>query len=256
MLPRSSPKWLDGDGEWDAVTPFGVRILKPEVGEWREVSEHGEERRDRPQILAVILTNMETFAKLFDKVEPEHASMRVETRAVFRRGRGGAQGLQAFFASCLRSYLSCPCSRRELMHTAARIRFVALHHVSHAARQFPVFFDKVTVAGAVRQPRVGHLHALGALMRNETNELTSGTVIDVGGVQVWEYLKGGGVFRSDGHCTHTYVRVRNQSTSASLSLSLSPSPSLSLSISLTLSLSLSLSLCICLSISLPIFLFI
>lgn len=38
MLPKSSPKWLEEHGEWDAVTPFGVRILKPGVGEWREVS--------------------------------------------------------------------------------------------------------------------------------------------------------------------------------------------------------------------------
>ncbi|CAN0398456.1 unnamed protein product [Ectocarpus sp. 12 AP-2014] len=38
-LPESSPKWLDDNGEWDAVTPFGIRILKPEIGEWREVSE-------------------------------------------------------------------------------------------------------------------------------------------------------------------------------------------------------------------------
>lgn len=38
-LPESSPKWLEDNGEWDAVTPFGIRILKPEIGEWREVSE-------------------------------------------------------------------------------------------------------------------------------------------------------------------------------------------------------------------------
>ncbi|CAM9236615.1 unnamed protein product, partial [Hapterophycus canaliculatus] len=37
-LPKASPKWLKENGDWDAVTPFGVRILKPEVGEWREVS--------------------------------------------------------------------------------------------------------------------------------------------------------------------------------------------------------------------------
>lgn len=36
-LPKASPKWLTEDGEWDAVTAFGVRILKPEIGEWREV---------------------------------------------------------------------------------------------------------------------------------------------------------------------------------------------------------------------------
>ncbi|CAN0371684.1 unnamed protein product, partial [Ectocarpus sp. 8 AP-2014] len=28
-LPESSPKWLEDNGEWDAVTPFGIRILKP-----------------------------------------------------------------------------------------------------------------------------------------------------------------------------------------------------------------------------------
>lgn len=39
MLPKSSPKWLEKNGEWDALTPFGVRILKPEVGAWREVRE-------------------------------------------------------------------------------------------------------------------------------------------------------------------------------------------------------------------------
>lgn len=43
MLPKSSPKWLQENGEWDALTPFGVRILKPEVGAWREVRER---RRD------------------------------------------------------------------------------------------------------------------------------------------------------------------------------------------------------------------
>lgn len=46
LLPKSSPKWLDeSSGEWDAVTPFGVRILKPGVGEWTEVScERGSEK--------------------------------------------------------------------------------------------------------------------------------------------------------------------------------------------------------------------
>ncbi|CAN0438131.1 unnamed protein product, partial [Scytosiphon promiscuus] len=37
-LPKSSPKWVKENGDWDAVTPFGVRIFKPEIGEWREVS--------------------------------------------------------------------------------------------------------------------------------------------------------------------------------------------------------------------------
>lgn len=43
---------------------------------------------------------------------------------------------------------------------------------------------KVTVAGAIRRPRVDRLDAVGELMPEENNELTSGTVIDVGGVQV------------------------------------------------------------------------
>lgn len=47
MLPKSSPKWLEENGEWDAVTPFGVRILKPEVGEWREVSGRNGKKLDR-----------------------------------------------------------------------------------------------------------------------------------------------------------------------------------------------------------------
>lgn len=36
-LPKACPKWRTMDGSWDAVTAFGVRILKPEIGEWREV---------------------------------------------------------------------------------------------------------------------------------------------------------------------------------------------------------------------------
>ncbi|CAM9116456.1 unnamed protein product [Ectocarpus fasciculatus] len=46
-LPESSPKWLEDTGEWDAVTPFGIRILKPEIGEWREVTVAGAIRRLR-----------------------------------------------------------------------------------------------------------------------------------------------------------------------------------------------------------------
>ncbi|CAM9435056.1 unnamed protein product [Ectocarpus sp. 4 AP-2014] len=46
-LPESSPKWLEDNGEWDAVTPFGIRILKPEIGEWREVTVAGAIRRLR-----------------------------------------------------------------------------------------------------------------------------------------------------------------------------------------------------------------
>ena len=38
IFPKASPKWLKEGGGWDAVTTFGVRILKPEIGEWREVS--------------------------------------------------------------------------------------------------------------------------------------------------------------------------------------------------------------------------
>lgn len=40
------------------------------------------------------------------------------------------------------------------------------------------------MAGAVRQPRVGNLDIIGDLVPDENNELTCGTVIDVGGVQV------------------------------------------------------------------------
>lgn len=36
-FPKASPKWLKKGGGWDAVTTFGIRILKPEIGEWREV---------------------------------------------------------------------------------------------------------------------------------------------------------------------------------------------------------------------------
>ncbi|CAM9876174.1 unnamed protein product, partial [Hapterophycus canaliculatus] len=43
---------------------------------------------------------------------------------------------------------------------------------------------KVTVTGAVRRTRVGCLDTVGDLVPGETNELTSGTVIDVGGVQM------------------------------------------------------------------------
>lgn len=46
-FPKASPKWLGEGGGWDAVTTFGVRILKPEIGEWREVS---EEFREAPHV--------------------------------------------------------------------------------------------------------------------------------------------------------------------------------------------------------------
>lgn len=36
----------------------------------------------------------------------------------------------------------------------------------------------------MRRPRVGRLDAIGQLMPEESNELTNGTVIDIGGVQV------------------------------------------------------------------------
>ena len=40
------------------------------------------------------------------------------------------------------------------------------------------------MAGGMRRPRLGRLDAVGELMPEESNELTTGTVIDVGGVQV------------------------------------------------------------------------
>lgn len=44
---------------------------------------------------------------------------------------------------------------------------------------------KVTVAGAIRRLRAaGRLDTIGDLVPGETNELTSGTLIDIGGVQV------------------------------------------------------------------------
>lgn len=43
---------------------------------------------------------------------------------------------------------------------------------------------QVTVAGAIRRPRVGRLDMIGDLVPEEDNVLTTGTVIDVGGVQV------------------------------------------------------------------------
>lgn len=44
---------------------------------------------------------------------------------------------------------------------------------------------KVTVAGAIRRLRAaGRLDTIGDLVPGETNELTSGTIIDIGGVQV------------------------------------------------------------------------
>lgn len=43
----------------------------------------------------------------------------------------------------------------------------------------------------MRQPRAGNLNAVGPLVSGENNELTSGTVIDVGGVQVYKSIYGG-----------------------------------------------------------------
>lgn len=44
---------------------------------------------------------------------------------------------------------------------------------------------KVTVAGAIRRLRAaGRLDTIGDLVPGETNELSSGTIIDIGGVQV------------------------------------------------------------------------
>lgn len=40
------------------------------------------------------------------------------------------------------------------------------------------------MAGDMRRPRLGRLDAIGELMPGESNELTTGTVIDIGGVQV------------------------------------------------------------------------
>lgn len=41
----------------------------------------------------------------------------------------------------------------------------------------------MTVRGAIRRPRVGRLDVIGELMPEENNDITTGTVIDVGGVQ-------------------------------------------------------------------------
>lgn len=46
--------------------------------------------------------------------------------------------------------------------------------------------------GAIRQTRVGRLDAVGAHVPDETNELISGTVVDVGGVQVGVLNRGYG----------------------------------------------------------------
>lgn len=42
---------------------------------------------------------------------------------------------------------------------------------------------QVTVAGAMHRPRVHELEKIGELMPEETNELTTGTIVDFGGVQ-------------------------------------------------------------------------
>lgn len=78
-------------------------------------------------------------------------------------------------------------SNRELCHRTHLLRHSTPYLTNTSTA---VILYKVTVAGAVRQPRVGHLHAVGALMHDENNELTCGTVIDVGGVQVWSMDKG------------------------------------------------------------------
>lgn len=57
----------------------------------------------------------------------------------------------------------------------------------------PLFFRKVTIAGAMHRPRVGSLDTIGELIPEESNELTAGTVIDVGGVQVRTVLYGDGL---------------------------------------------------------------
>lgn len=47
--PREEPSNVS---QWDALTTFGVRIWKPEIGEWREVSVHGgvHEPRERGDV--------------------------------------------------------------------------------------------------------------------------------------------------------------------------------------------------------------
>jgi len=49
--PRDEAKEPDG-AQWDALTTFGVRIWKPEIGAWREVSVHGgvHEPRQRADV--------------------------------------------------------------------------------------------------------------------------------------------------------------------------------------------------------------
>lgn len=53
-----------------------------------------------------------------------------------------------------------------------------------------VCFLKVTVTGDMRRTRIGRLDNVGDLIPGETNELTSGTVVDVGGVQVGVLYRG------------------------------------------------------------------
>lgn len=57
----------------------------------------------------------------------------------------------------------------------------------------PFFHRKVTIAGAMHRPRVGSLDTIGELIPEESNELTAGTVVDVGGVQVRTVLYGDGL---------------------------------------------------------------
>ena len=51
-MPAAAPPRRDGSADnegWDALTTFGVRIWKPEVGEWREVSVNGSIHEPRTQ---------------------------------------------------------------------------------------------------------------------------------------------------------------------------------------------------------------